>query len=200
MNKEKNWIRIGKRTALAAGIFLAAGIGLHAVSNVGREADRAALLTIKDAYQEAINTGNTAKLAPHLDADFTYTTITGLEIKSAQEFTDGLAAVQSFLGAGGKYTVTVLPAMGKTSFWRQMAFARGTTTDKVTVDSGGQKKDYDFGSLWFAVMSKDSGSWKLVHAYAMFTSNPFSQQQLDRFNAALSSGTKKAPKGPTKGG
>lgn len=200
--KNNNWKRIGKGAALAIAIVVGGGFALSAISNVGKEQDRADLLAIKAAYEDAINTGNAKGISAHLDPEFTYTTLTGLEIKGAQQFSDGIAAVKAFVGPKGSYTVSVQPAMGKTTFFKwkgnELAVARGTTTDKVTVDSGGKTVDYDFASLWFAVLNKDGGNWKLVHAYAMFTSNPFSDAQLQKFNAALTAGAPKT--GEKKGG
>ncbi|TPW20944.1 MAG: hypothetical protein FD126_1178 [Elusimicrobia bacterium] len=184
--------KMGKTAALALAIVLGGGLVMHGVTNVGHEADRAELQKLRGAYETAMNTGNFASLTPLLDKDFTYTTILGNDIKSAAEFEGAYKAVQAVIGAnkGGSYKVAVNPALGKTNFWGDFAFTRGTTDETVITaeDVAGKvvKKTNNFGSLWFATAHKDNGAWKLVHAYAMFSKNPFSDQQVQDFTAALS--------------
>ena len=183
--------KMGKTAALALAIVLGGGLVMHGITNVGHEADRAELQKLRGAYETAMNTGNFAGLTPLLDKDFTYTTILGNDIKSAAEFEGAYKAVQTVIGAskGGSYTVAVNPALGKTNFWGDFAFTRGTTDEIVVTaeDVAGKvvKKTNKFGSLWFATAHKDNGTWKLVHAYAMFSKNPFSDQQVKDFTAAL---------------
>ena len=187
--------KAGKTALMALGIMLVGGLVMHALTNAGHEQDRADLLKLKVAYEKALNTGDFTDLKGGLDKDFTYTTILGNEIKSAAEFESAYKAIQKVIGAdkGGSYKIAVTPALGKSNFWsrngQEFAFTRGTTEETVVTaeDQAGAvvKKSNDFGSLWFATAHKDGNAWKLVHAYAMFSKNPFTDAQIAGFTAAL---------------
>ena len=187
--------KAGKTALMALGIVMVGGLLMHALTNAGHEQDRADLLKLKASYEKALNSGDFTDLKTGLDKDFTYTTILGNEIKSAAEFENAYKAIQTVIGAnkGGSYKITVTPALGKSNFWskngEEFAFTRGTTEETVVTaeDQAGKivKKSNAFGSLWFATAHKDAGTWKLVHAYAMFSKNPFTQAQIDGFTAAL---------------
>ncbi|MBI3299083.1 MAG: hypothetical protein HYZ75_13020 [Elusimicrobia bacterium] len=200
-------LRKGVKTGvMAMAIVFGAGLVMHALTNVGREEDRGKLRALGAAYEKALNKGDFTDLNNGLDANFTYTTILGNDIKSAAEFQAAYGAIRTVIGAdkGGSYTVALTPGLGGANFYstggEDFAFIRGTSDETVVTaeaDKAGKvtKKSNNFGSLWFATAHKDknNGNWKLAHAYAMFSRNPFSDAQVKAFTAALQKASAPAP-------
>ena len=125
------------------------------------ESDRAALRMIRTNYMQAANSGDPSKIAPFLSKGVTGVMVTGEEVKGL----DGLVAywkkIQSLIGPGGSYQVTV--NVDKTDLYGDIAVSRGNSDDVVRLGTG---KELQFHSLWTAVCHKEDGVWKVVRMEA----------------------------------
>jgi uncharacterized protein (TIGR02246 family) len=125
------------------------------------EADRTALRTIKAAYEEAINSKDPSKMAPHLATNVTGVMVTGDVVEGFQGLEAYWKKIQALIGEGGKYQVKV--NTDKTDLFGEVAVSRGNTEDVVTLANG---KEFKFGSRWTAVCHKETGGWKVIRMQA----------------------------------
>jgi uncharacterized protein (TIGR02246 family) len=117
---------------------------------------------LRTNYIEAVNSGDSSKMASFVSPDATGVMVTGEEVKGM----DGLKAyrekIQNLIGPGGNYHVTV--NLDKTDLYHDdLAVSRGSTDDTVHLGSG---KDLHFNSLWTAVCQKENGNWKVIRMEA----------------------------------
>ncbi|MBI3551608.1 MAG: hypothetical protein HY077_03755 [Elusimicrobia bacterium] len=185
----------GFKAGVALAAVLVAAVSFYAYANVNHDADRKALLSIKDAYENALNGDDLGKLTPHLDADFSGVMATGAEIKSSKEWQAHWNQVKGLIGYGhgGKYHVTVHPTAGASMFVSDVAVSFGSTDESVTTAK--DNKEYNFHSSWVAVSRNRGGTWKLasVHTSILNPENIFSKTQLEEVAKLVAELKKKNP-------
>lgn len=147
--------------ALGAGVTIYAGAATSAPSK-----DSADVLEIRNAYVSALNSGDASALMGYLDSNLQATMATGEEIKSAAEFKAYVEKMRDLIGLdrGGSYQILSIDT-AKKSFFSDMAYAHGTTREKVeAVDKKGKKGQlYEYESEWEAWLRKGAdGKWKLI--------------------------------------
>jgi ketosteroid isomerase-like protein len=129
-------------------------LGLSANASASEESDRAALRLIRTNYMEAVNSNDLSKIAPFLSQELTGVMVTGEEVKGVEGLKAYWNYVQSLVGPGGKYSVTV--NVDKTDLYGDIAVARGKTDDLIRLGIG---KELRFNYYWTAVCRKENGTW-----------------------------------------
>lgn len=147
--------------ALGAGVTIYAGAATAVPSKDSQE-----VLEIRNAYVAAMNSGDASELMKHLAPDLKAVMATGEEVKSSAEFKAYVEKMRDLIGfdRGGSYQILGINT-AKKSIFGDMAYAHGTTSEKVqAVDKKGQKgKLYEYESEWEAWLRKDAeGQWKLI--------------------------------------
>src|SRR5437016_3042511 len=80
---------------------------LNSTARAEREADRAALSSIRTNYMDAVNSGDLSKFTPHLSKGVTGVMVTGEEVKGLEGLQSYWKKIQDLIGPGGSYQVTV---------------------------------------------------------------------------------------------
>jgi len=147
-------------------------IALLAASSIRAddEAEHTALRAIKAAYEQSVNSGNPAGLAPYLSDNVTGVMVTGEPVKGLDGLKTYWQKIQEMLGPGGSYHVTVNAE--KSDLFGDIAVSHGTTEDRVTTSGG---KEFKFSSNWTSVCHKENGAWKVIRMQATMdpVNNPF---------------------------
>src|SRR5439155_859252 len=125
--------------------------GLCIAACADDDADRAALREIKAAYEQAVNSNDLSKIAPHLADGVTGVMVTAEEIKSFKDLESYWQKIKGLIGAGGSYHVTV--NVDKTDIVGDIAVSRGSTDDFVHSNAG---RDFKFKSFWTSVCRKEN--------------------------------------------
>ena len=125
------------------------------------EAEHAALRKIKAVYEEAVNSGNPAKIGPFLGKDATGVMVTGEPVQGLEGLQAYWKKIQDLIGPGGSYQVKV--NVDKSDLYGDIAVSSGTTDDVVRLANSRELK---FNSRWTTVCRKENGDWKLIRMQA----------------------------------
>lgn len=137
----------------------------NTIVHADEEADHAALRMIRTNYEDAVNSGDLSKIKNDLSKDVTGVMVTGRSVAGYDGLVSYWKEVQSLIGTGGTYHVTV--NVDKTDLFGDVAVSHGTTDEAVRLPNG---KELDFSAFWTAVSHKEDGTWKVVRMEA--TMNP----------------------------
>lgn len=127
-------------------------------SQADEAADHAALQSLVEEYEAAIQKADPSALKPFLAPEFTGVMVTGEEVKGFEALEAYWTKIQKLLGNGGKYSVKVEIA-GPATIVGDFAYAHGTTQDTVVTSAG---KQYAFQGMWTAICRRDNDSWKIT--------------------------------------
>lgn len=137
---------------------------------IDTQADREALRQLKSIYEQAIHENRVDALRPHLHADFHGVMVTGRAVNSFDDLQKYWRDIRDLIGEGGTYTTTLNPEVS--DIVGDITLARGTTDDVVVTSD---RKEFQFNTLWTAVLQKQDGQWKIrrVHGSMDPVDNPF---------------------------
>ncbi len=142
------------RTWLALVLLL----GLATSAAADSEEDKQALRALARTFEEAIRQRDLGRFQAVLDPAFTGVVVTGevVDRASIKNFWDW---AWGLIGPKGTWTVTVNPE--PTTFFGDIAVARGSATDRIVTEGGRQ---WQFSWNWTAVIRKTDRGWKVVAA------------------------------------
>jgi ketosteroid isomerase-like protein len=150
-----------------------------------READHAALRTLRDQAVDAINRQDFARLRECLNAPFVFTTIDQTVLTSPEEIT----AYYDRIFRQGKYpiakmTIDVEADIPTRFLGPDIGYCHGSAKNRYELLNG-MKVTID--SRWSALVSRHEGTWKvdMIHASVNFLDNPVIAMIQQRDQAAL---------------
>ncbi len=154
-----------------AGLLAAGAIPVAAQEAPDIEAEHDALRELKALYERAISEDAPEQLRPHIAEGFSGVTLTSLPVDDFDGLLGYWAEIKEMMGEGGRYSVTVKPAV-KSLLFGNIAVAHGKSEDLVVTGGG---KEYRFEGQWTAVCLKQDGRWKLLRVHGSMDplGNPF---------------------------
>ena len=174
------------------GAILTAGAVLIANGQSISSGDEKALVAIRDAYQAAMNSAGNAGsnsvsefAQRYLDASFRGTMMTDTEVKSPADFLAFTDKMKALIGLPkGKYEIKEINTLARFAAGNT-AVSVGTTKESVQAAALDPKtgrtimgQPLSYNTMWTAVLSKDSGSWKIVWAHSKVTSGDISDGKM----------------------
>jgi ketosteroid isomerase-like protein len=132
---------------------------------------------LKKTYEDAVNSGNLAPLAPAFGPQTSGVVATNEEFHTLAEMQQIFDNFKNTLGPGYIYRVTVHPE--RSLIYGDIAVARGTSDEYV------KSKGHEFNltTRWTAVLRRENGQWHLIRSQVSM--DPFHNSVTDYFFASV---------------
>ncbi len=133
---------------------------LHAGARPDPMADRAAILTLQAAYEDAVNAGDLKALLPHLSRDFQGDMVTGDKVSGRGQLLEFWGRLSRALRDGdnsGSYRVRLHPEEVRID--GDSAQARGSTSEEVVLPDGQVLR---YSSVWSSRLRREGGRWVIA--------------------------------------
>jgi ketosteroid isomerase-like protein len=132
---------------------------------------------LKKTYEDAVNSGNLAPLAPAFGPQTSGVVATNEEFHTLDEMQQIFDKFKSTLGPDHIYRVTLNPE--RSLIYGDIAVARGTSDEYVK--SNGH--EFKLTTRWTAVLRRENGQWHLLRSQVSM--DPFHNSVTDYFFASL---------------
>ena len=133
---------------------------------------------LKKTYEDAVNSGNLAPLAPAFCPQTSGVVATNEEFHTLDEMQQIFDRFKSSLGPGSTYRVTLNPE--RSLIYGDMAVVRGTSNEYVKTGKG---NEFNLTTRWTAVLRRENGQWHLLRSQVSM--DPFHNSVTDYFFASI---------------
>ncbi len=149
-----------------------------AASLPDEEALHQELRGLKKIYEDAVNSGNLAPLAPVFGPQTSGVVATNEEFHTLDDMQQIFDRFKSTLGPGYTYRVTLNPE--RSLIYGDIAVCRGTSDEYIKSGSG---NEFKLLTRWTAVLQRDNGQWHLLRSQVSM--DPFHNPVSDYFFASV---------------
>jgi ketosteroid isomerase-like protein len=129
---------------------------------------------LKKIYEDAVNSGNLAPLAPVFGPQTSGVVATNEEFHTLDDMQQIFDRFKSTLGAGYIYRVTLNPE--RSLIYGDIAICRGTSDEYIKSGSG---NEFKLQTRWTAVLQRENGQWHLLRSQVSM--DPFHNPVSDYF-------------------
>jgi len=129
---------------------------------------------LKKSYEDAVNSGNLAPLAPVFGPQTSGVVATNEEFHTLDEMQQIFDRFKSTLGPGYIYRVTLNPE--RSLIYGDIAVCRGTSDEYIKSGSG---NEFKLQTRWTAVLQRENGQWYLLRSQVSM--DPFHNSVSDYF-------------------
>jgi len=133
---------------------------------------------LKKAYEDAVNSGNLAPLAPVFCPQTSGVVATNEEFHTLDDMQQIFDRFKNSLGPGYTYRVTLNPE--RSLIYGDIAVCRGTSDEYVKSGSG---NEFKLTTRWTAVLRRDHGQWQLLRSQVSM--DPFHNSVTEYFFASV---------------
>jgi hypothetical protein len=129
---------------------------------------------LKKIYEDAVNSGNLAPLAPVFGPQTSGVVATNEEFHTLDEMQQIFDRFKNTLGPGYIYRVTLNPE--RSLIYGDIAVCRGTSDEYIKSGSG---NEFKLQTRWTAVLQRENGQWHLLRSQVSM--DPFHNSVSDYF-------------------